>query len=172
MKGIGKDGRTLKAILEEHEKALQETGHVFGLEDLRLVTESPLKLELLHTRLRSAMVAGREQTRLISASPLVREVAELACALYTPDGYCVIQSTGIIIHMDLMGEVIKWMIKHDYEEDEEIGIREGDIFTSNDNRIVGMHAADFYDFVPIFYKGELVGWVGTVIMEILHYPIR
>ncbi|MFC1910979.1 hydantoinase B/oxoprolinase family protein, partial [Chloroflexota bacterium] len=76
-----------------------------------------------------------------------------------------IQSTGIIIHMDLMGEVIKWMIKHDYEDNEEIGIHEGDVFTSNDNRIVGMHAADFYDFVPIFWEGELVAWVGTVIME-------
>lgn len=165
MKGIGKDGKTLKAMLEENEKAHQETGHVFGLKELKLATENPLKLELFHTRLRSAMVAGREQARLISASPLVREVAELACAFYTPDGYCIIQSTGIIIHMDLMGEVIKWMIKHDYEQDEEIGIREGDIFTSNDNRIVGMHAADFYDFMPIFYEGELVGWVGTVIME-------
>jgi N-methylhydantoinase B/oxoprolinase/acetone carboxylase alpha subunit len=165
MKGIGREGKHLKELLEESEQKYQESGHFFGLKNLKLATENPMKLELLHTRLRAAMVGGREQVRQISASPLVREVAELAVALYTPEGYCIIQSTGIIIHMDLMGELIKWMVKHDYETDEQIGIREGDVFTSNDNRIVGMHSADFYDVIPIFWKGELIGWVGTVIME-------
>ncbi len=165
MKGIGREGKTLKQMLEESEEAFSKTGYLFGLKETELSTKDPLKLELFHTRLRAAMVAGREQVRQISASPLVREVAELAVALYTPEGYCIIQSTGIIIHMDLMGEVIKWMIKHDYETDEEVGIRDGDIFTCNDNRIVGMHAADFYDMMPIFWQEELVGWVGTVIME-------
>jgi acetone carboxylase, alpha subunit len=163
MKGIGFGGKNLKQMLEENEGAYRETGYYSGLRKLELATRDPLKLEVFHSRLRAAVVAGREQARMISASPLVREVGELAVAVYTPEGDCVIQSTGIIIHIKVMGEVIKWMIKHHYEE--EVGINEGDIFTSNDNMIAGLHSADFYDIVPIFWEGELVGWVATVIME-------
>jgi acetone carboxylase alpha subunit len=163
MKGIGLDKKTLKQMLVESEGAYQETGHYSGLQELELATSDPLKLEVFHSRLRSAVVAGREQARMISASPLVREVGELAVAVYTPEGDCCIQSTGIIIHIKVMGEVIKWMIRHNYEE--EAGINEGDIFTSNDNMIAGLHSADFYDIIPIFWEGELIGWVSTVIME-------
>jgi acetone carboxylase alpha subunit len=163
MKGIGLDGKTLKQMLDENERAYRETGHYGGLTDLELARNDPLRLEVFHSRLRSAVVSGREQARMISASPLVREVGELAVAVYTPEGDCVIQSTGIIIHIKVMGEVIKWMVRHDYQE--EVGINEGDIFTSNDNMIAGLHSADFYDIIPIFWEGELIGWAATVIME-------
>ena len=163
MKGIGLAGRTLRQMLDESEKAYQETGHYGGLEELELATSDPLKLELFHSRLRAAVVSGREQARMVSASPIVREIGELAVAVYTPEGDCIIQSTGIIIHIKVMGEVIKWMIRHNYET--EVEINEGDIFTSNDNMIAGLHSADFYDIIPIFWEGELIGWVATVIME-------
>lgn len=163
MKGIGKSGQTLMQMLEESEKAYRDTGRYGGLSELELAAGDPLKLEVFHSRLRSAVVSGREQARMISASPLVREVGELAVAVYTPEGDCCIQSTGIIIHIKVMGEVIKWMIRHSYEE--EVGINEGDIFTSNDNMIAGLHSADFYDIIPLFWEGKLIGWVSTVIME-------
>jgi len=163
MKGIGFGGKTLIEILEENERTYRETGRYCGIKELELATSDPLKLELLHSRLRAAMVSAREQVRMISASPIAREVAELAVAAYTPAGDCIIQSTGIIIHVDIMGEVIKWMIKHNYEE--EMEINEGDIFTCNDNMIAGLHPADVYDIIPVFWEGELVCWVGTVIME-------
>ena len=162
-KGIGWDGKTLKEMLGERQRLTKETGCYYGLKELELYESDPLKVETLHTRLRAAMVAGREQARLISASPLAREVAELACGLFTPEGDCILQSTGIIIHIPLMGQTVEWMIMHDYEED--IGINEGDIFTSNDNMVAGMHPPDVYDLIPIFYEGELLGWAITVIME-------
>ncbi len=99
---------------------------------------------------------------MVSASPQVREVAELAVALYTPEGDCVLQSTGIIIHIPLMGQVIQWMIKQNYEDE---GINDGDCYTSNDCAIAGMHSADIYDIQPIFHENKLIGWVGCVIME-------
>lgn len=162
-KGIGWGGKTLKEMLEEKERLYQETGCYYGLKDLPLTQEDPLKMEIFFSRLLATVIAGRETTRMISGSPFVREIAELAVALYTPDGDCILQSTGIVIHIPLIGQVVKWMIKQNYEDDP--GINEGDIFTSNDNQIAGMHVADVYDIIPIFYEGELVGWVGTVIME-------
>jgi acetone carboxylase alpha subunit len=162
-KGIGWGGKTLKEMLAEKEQLYRETGYYYGLKELPLMKEDPLKMEVFFSRLLATVVAGRETTRMITASPFVREVGELAVALYTPEGDCILQSTGIIIHIPLMGQVISWMIKENYEEDP--GINEGDIFTSNDNQIAGMHPLDIYDIIPIFYEGELVGWVGTVIME-------
>ncbi len=154
---------TLKKLLAESERVYQETGHYGGLEKLELVTENPVKIELFYSRFHAALIAGREQARMVTASAMVRDIGELAVAVYTVEGDCIAQSTGIIIHVDIMGQVIKWMIRHNYEE--EIGINEGDIFTCNDNMIAGLHPADVYDIIPLFWEGELIGWVGTVIME-------
>ncbi len=163
-KGIGIGGKPLKEMLAERDRLWHETGCYQGIKELYLEKKDALKLELLQTRLLGAVVAGRETTRMITASPLVREVGELAVALYTPEGDCILQSTGIVLHMPLIGQVIEWMIRQDYEEKE--GINEGDAFTCNDNSIAGMHPPDIYDIMPIHFEGKLIGWVGTVIMEI------
>ncbi|MDD5700844.1 MAG: hydantoinase B/oxoprolinase family protein [Dehalococcoidales bacterium] len=160
--GIGWGNRTLKEMLDEIEKLYQESGYYFGLKTLPHADQDPMKLELFHSRLLSAAIAGRETTRMISAAPQVREVAELAVALYTPEGDCILQSNGIIIHIPLMGQVIQWMIRQGYEDE---GISDGDCYTSNDCAIAGLHTADIYDIQPIFHQDKLVGWVGCVIME-------
>ncbi len=163
-KGIGKNGKTLKQMLEDTLNITKDTGDYAGINELTLKHSDPIKYELFHSRILSALITGRETTRMIAASPIVREVQELCIALYTPEGHCVATSTGIQVHIVPMGEVIQWMIKNDYENDP--GIKDGDLFTCNDNTIAGMHPADVYDFTPIFHYGELVGWVATVIMEI------
>jgi N-methylhydantoinase B/oxoprolinase/acetone carboxylase alpha subunit len=162
-KATGWGGKCLKEMLEERERLYQEAGCYYGLRELPLRKRDPLKLEVLASRLLAAVIAGRETTRMISASPLVRDVAELAVALYTPEGDCMIHSTGIVIHIPLMGQVVQWMIRQNYEDEE--GINEGDSFTCNDNFIAGMHTPDVYDIMPIFWEGQVVGWVGNVIME-------
>ncbi|OGW17427.1 MAG: hypothetical protein A3G93_03940 [Nitrospinae bacterium RIFCSPLOWO2_12_FULL_45_22] len=161
--GIAYNGKTIKELLEERDKRTAKSGYYYGLKELELYKGDPMKLELFFSRLLAATIAGRETTRMISGSPQIREVAELATGLYTAEGDCVLQSTGIIIHIPLMGEVIKWMINQDYEHEE--GIHDGDIITSNDNVIAGMHPPDVYDIIPIFYHEKLVGWAATVIME-------
>ena len=161
-KGTGYGGKSLKQMLADSERLYEETGFYYGLKNLPLAIEGPLRLEIFHERLLAAAIAGRETARMVSASPQVRETAELAVVLYTPEGDCVLQSTGLLIHIPIIGHVVRWMIKQNYEEE---GINDGDCFTSNDVAIAGMHTADVYDIQPIFWEGELIGWVGTVIME-------
>jgi acetone carboxylase alpha subunit len=161
---IGEGGKTLKQMLEETARITEETGCYGGIIELKSKEGDPIKYELLHSRILSSLIAGRETTRMIAASPIVREVQELCIALYTPEGHAIATSTGIQVHIVPMGEVIQWMIRNDYEEDP--GIQEGDLFCCNDNTIAGMHPADVYDITPIFYNEELVGWTATVIMEI------
>ncbi len=162
-KGIGENGKTLRQMAEDNERLYRETGYYAGITEPHLLKDDPIKGELFHSRIMASLIAGRETTKMVSGSPFVREVAELCLGLYTPEGDNIAQSTGIQIHIKLMGDNIKWMIEKNYEE--EVGINDGDFFIANDPVISGMHAADVYDILPIFWEGELVGWVVTVIME-------
>ncbi|MFC1944932.1 hydantoinase B/oxoprolinase family protein, partial [Chloroflexota bacterium] len=161
--GIGEGGRALKQVLEDSERLWQETGFYYGLEELEQSTGDPLKLELFHSRLLAALMAGRETTMMIAASALVRELGELCCGLYTAEGHSICQSTGITAHIPVMGRVVDWMIRQGYED--EVGIEEGDLFCSNEMLIAGFHPPDIYDLTPIFWEGELVAWAITCIME-------
>ncbi len=162
-KGLGENGKTLKQMMDENDRLYRETGCYAGVTDLQVLSRDPIKAELFHSRILSSLISGRETCRMVSGSPFVREVAELCVGLYTPDGDNIAQSTGIQVHIKLMGDNIKWMINKNYEE--EVGINDGDFFIANDPVISGMHAADVYDILPVFHKGELVAWVCTVIME-------
>lgn len=162
-KGLGDGGKTLKQMLEENRRLYTETGCYAGITDPHVLRDDPVKAELLHSRLMSSLISGRETTKMISGSPFVGEVAELCIGLYTPEGDNIIQSTGIQVHIRLMGDNITWMVENDYEED--VGIEDGDLFLANDPVIAGIHAPDLYDILPIFFEGELIAWVCTVIME-------
>ncbi len=162
-KGLGDGGRTLKQILDDNRRLYEETGCYAGITEPHLLEEDPIKSELFHSRIMSALIAGRETCRMVSGSPFVREVAELCLGLYTPEGDNIAQSTGIQVHIKLMGDNIQWMVEKNYEE--EVGINDGDFFIANEPVISGMHAADVYDMLPVFYEGELIAWVCTVIME-------
>src|SRR5690625_2405502 len=155
---------TLKEKLLESDRLLKETGHYAGIADLTSRAEDPLRYESLHTKLRSIAVEAREMARRISASPGVREVGEMVVALYTPEGDAISLSTGIMVHVHTMSRFIKWMIQNGYEEDP--GIRPGDIFANNDAFIGTVHVPDVIDVMPIYYEGELVGWVGAVAHEL------
>ena len=152
-------------MLEENEKTVPaRPGAINGITDPHLLADDPIKGELFHSRIMASLIAGRETTRMVSGSPLRPGGGRALClGLYTPEGDNIAQSTGIQIHIKLMGDNIRWMIDKNYEE--EVGINDGDFFIANEPVIGNMHAADVYDILPIFWEEEVVGWVVTVIME-------
>lgn len=164
--GIGWEDKTLQEMLLESEELFKNTGCCYGLERLSLKEGDPLKFERLFSRMRGSIVAARETALRISASPIVRELGELCFTLYSPEGDSLVLSTGIIVHVHTMSEAIKWMIRNNYEK--EVIIKEGDIFTNNDALIGDAHTSDVQTIIPIFYKAELIAWVGGVthVMEI------
>ncbi|MEM2618357.1 MAG: hydantoinase B/oxoprolinase family protein [Candidatus Hadarchaeales archaeon] len=164
-KGIGWGGKTLLEMLEESEKKFEETGSYYGLNGkLMLFEKDPFLWMQTFSMLRGALVTARETAMHISASPIVRSIGELAFVLYTPEGDSIAHSTGILVHVHTMSETIKFMIRNDYESDP--GIEEGDIFACNDPSIGNVHTTDVHTIIPIFYKGELVSWVGGVTHEV------
>jgi acetone carboxylase alpha subunit len=126
--------------------------------DLALKEQDPIKWEVLYTRLAGLVQNSKETAKMISASPVVREMGECIFALFTKEGDSVALSDGLLIHIASMGAAIKWMLKNDYEEIDKI--REGDIFFNNDPYIGGAHSPDQLLVTPIFREGECIGWAG------------
>jgi len=148
--------KSLKERMAESDALWNETGHYHGIRELRLKEKDLIRYELFHSRLLSTVIAAREVAKQISSSVMTREEGELSFALYTPEGDSVVFSTGIMVHIGVMGNFIKWMIANDWEADP--GVAEGDHFANNDVLISAVHVPDLYFATPILYEGEIIGW--------------
>lgn len=157
---IGWEGKTLKQMRKEMDEISRTSGHYAGLETLPFKESNPIRYEKIFAKLRGGVVHARETAKKVAASPIVEQEGELCFTLYTPEADSVVTSTGIIIHVGTMGAAIKYMINNDYEENP--GIADGDIFCNNDCQIGNVHPCDIHTIVPIFWEGELIGWVGGV----------
>lgn len=163
-KPIGWNGKTLKEMIEESERLLEEKTSYYGIENLNLKEEDPFKYERAYASLRGALVSARETALHVAASPIVTEIGELCFALYTPEGDSIAVSTGIMVHVHTMSEGIKFMIREGYEENPTIN--QGDIFLNNDPQCGNVHSTDVQTLIPIFWEEELIGWAGGVTHQI------
>ncbi|HYG06475.1 MAG TPA: hydantoinase B/oxoprolinase family protein [Stenotrophomonas sp.] len=159
-RGLVRGGETLKQHRDRVLAATRASGHYAGLEQMALRDGDPILYNKLFSRLRAGVVDARETAKKIAASPIVEQEGELCFTLYNAAGDSLLTSTGIIIHVGTMGAAIKYMIENDWERNP--GIADRDIFCNNDCLIGNVHPCDIHTIVPIFWEGELVGWVGGV----------
>lgn len=159
-RGIVRGGETLKEHRDRLMTATKATGHYAGLKRLELRESEPILYNKLFSRLRAGVVDARETAKKIAASPIVEQEGELCFTLYNAAGDSLLTSTGIIIHVGTMGAAIKYMIENNWEANP--GVHDRDIFCNNDSLIGNVHPCDIHTIVPIFWEGELIGWVGGV----------
>lgn len=159
-RGVVRGGETLKEHRDRLMAATKATGHYAGLKTLELREKEPILYNKLFSRLRAGVVDARETAKKIAASPIVEQEGELCFTLYNAAGDSLLTSTGIIIHVGTMGAAIKYMIENNWEANP--GVRDKDIFCNNDSLIGNVHPCDIHTIVPIFWEGELIGWVGGV----------
>jgi acetone carboxylase alpha subunit len=159
-RGIVRGGETLKEHRDRLMTATKATGHYAGLKKLELRESEPILYNKLFSRLRAGVVDARETAKKIAASPIVEQEGELCFTLYNAAGDSLLTSTGIIIHVGTMGAAIKYMIENNWEANP--GVHDRDIFCNNDSLIGNVHPCDIHTIVPIFWEGELIGWVGGV----------
>lgn len=62
-KGIGDGGRTLKQVLDENRGLYEETGCYAGIIEPHVLRDDPIKAELFHSRIMSALISGRRPAR-------------------------------------------------------------------------------------------------------------
>lgn len=151
-----KTEKSLKEQLLAEERLFQETGHMYGLKELKLKEQAPVTYEIVYDNLLAGAAAAFRTAAGISFSPFMREAADAIFALMTPTGDVVFTSIGVVAHTLLPGESIKWAIREGVEEDP--GIEPGDIFEQNSPMIATVHVNDVHDIIPIFWEGELVAW--------------
>jgi len=154
--GICYQEKTLKEAVDEKERLFKDTGYAYGLEELDLVESDPAKFMRFQMRLVAACINAREMAKLISANPMSLVQGELLFLLATPEGDVVSASYGLAGHIQSFPFMVRSVADLGFEDDP--GINVGDVFFNNDTLYGAPHNADCYNFVPIFYDGQLVGW--------------
>jgi len=154
--GICYQGKTLKEATQEREQLFKETGCAYGLEKLELVESDPAKFMRFQMRLVAACINAREMAKLISANPMSLIQGELLFMLANPEGDVVSASYGLAGHVQAFPFMVRGIADLSFEDDP--GINAGDVFFNNDALYGAPHNADCYNYVPILYKDELIGW--------------
>lgn len=84
-------------------------------------------------------------------------VGDLSAAILTSRGDIAAVSSGVLIHAVLNHGFIKYIMKY-FTSDPTVGMKEGDIFLSNEALAGLVHPWDVFASMPIFFKGELIAW--------------
>jgi N-methylhydantoinase B/oxoprolinase/acetone carboxylase alpha subunit len=79
-------------------------------------------------------------------------------AVFTAKGDMGNASCGTFLHAIIQPAIIKFIIKN-YSKSP--GIKDGDIWFTNDALYGGIHNPDMVIVMPVFFKGELIGWTGA-----------
>lgn len=110
----------------------------------------------------SALVATTgemsESLRRSSYSPIIREMLDFSCAIFTPEGDMAAQWETIPALLGAMPIALRALI----EDNPPSELREGDVFVTNDPYRGGTHTPDIHIFAPVFHAGQLVAWTGTL----------
>ncbi|BBY28492.1 hydantoinase B/oxoprolinase family protein [Mycolicibacterium sediminis] len=91
-----------------------------------------------------------------SYSPIIRDMDDFSCAVFTADGELVAQADYIPAQLGAMSLVVKAII-----ERWRARIGDGDAFISNHPYLGAMHLPDVNVITPVFVAGVLVAWAGT-----------
>ncbi|HJY87725.1 MAG TPA: hydantoinase B/oxoprolinase family protein [Candidatus Acidoferrales bacterium] len=81
-------------------------------------------------------------------------------AIFTASGDLVNAACGTYLHAIIQPIIVKFVLKH-YKENP--GIREGDIWYTNDALYGGIHNPDQVALMPIFYRGKLLAWASAAL---------
>jgi N-methylhydantoinase B len=118
-----------------------------------------LTYEVVKHKIWQILAEGRSAMELVSGSPVVCEAKEAMYALYDEKGDTVASSAGILLHVLGSENLIKRIIELYSEEP---GIYDGDVFFFNDPYIGGNHVPDQACIAPLFFEGNLMGWLAAL----------
>jgi N-methylhydantoinase B len=118
----------------------------------------PITMQVI--RYRMEQIADEMGYTLVrtSRSTIIKEIMDITCAVFDEDGKTIAQAhhapmllTGFEITMQYILARFKQSDWH-----------EGDVLISNDPYLGGQHIMDLQTFAPVFHRGRLVGFVGSI----------
>ena len=117
----------------------------------------PVTFEVLNHRLLSITEEMGIQYMRCSGSNVLITGNDAASAIMQPDGGLVSVGPYIVTQ----GNVLPLIVNSTQRLIPKNEICDGDIFICNDPYLGAIHAPDFATVAPIFYKNELVAWIGA-----------
>jgi len=120
-------------------------------------TIDPITMEILasgfhHIAEEMAVVEYRA-----SYSPIIREMLDFNCGLFTGDGRMVANSEQIPAQLGLMQFALE-AAREKWGED----IAEGDAVLTNHPYMGGTHTPDLQVFTPLYRDGRIIAWAGSI----------
>ena len=93
-----------------------------------------------------------------SRSTVIKEIMDITCAIFDGRGNTIAQAHHAPMLLTAFEITMRELVKRFKPED----LKEGDIIITNDPYMGGQHIMDIITFAPVFFQGELVGFVGSV----------
>ena len=116
----------------------------------------PVTFEVVSSALHSAAEEMGAVLKRSSYSPIIRDMDDFSCALFTADGDLFAQADYIPAQLGAMSLVVKSVLREWGD-----AIADGDVFMCNHPYRGAMHLPDINVLAPIFVDGELIAWTGT-----------
>lgn len=98
----------------------------------------------------------------ISGSPVAMYAFDLNSSIFTEDGEFVYYGPYQLYMSGVSDVQVKWTLEH---RSGNPGIREGDMFLSNDPWVGAAHQMDVTLMCPVFWQGELFCWITNVLHQ-------
>lgn len=117
----------------------------------------PITVAVIGTSLRATAWEMSAALQRSAHSPIIREMLDYSCAVFTAAGEMVAQDELIPAFLGAMASTMPYVIEEAGSEP-----HEGDAFMANDPYRGGTHTPDIQVFVPILHEGVLVGWCGNI----------
>jgi N-methylhydantoinase B len=121
------------------------------------MTADPVTTAVISSALRAAAWEMSEALRRSSHSPIIREMLDYSCGVFTAAGETVAQDDLIPAFLGTMASTIPYVIEAAGEEP-----RAGDAWMTNDPYRGGTHTPDIQIFVPVLHEGRLIAWCGNI----------
>jgi N-methylhydantoinase B/oxoprolinase/acetone carboxylase alpha subunit len=100
---------------------------------------------------------GKEVMTKMGISSMLHS-GDTLVAVYTAAGDLVSAVLGTYLHA-VTGQVPIKFILEEFADDPSVGVREGDVYYTNEALYGGIHNPDQFAIMPVFHAGELIAWV-------------
>jgi N-methylhydantoinase B len=124
------------------------------------VSLDPVTFQIIRHRLLLVIEEAIIALENVSGSPITNEGHDLMVSLYRRDGGLMVGGVGFMHHLTSASQAVKHIIAG-FQDDP--GIFEGDVFFLNDSYTAALHPPDVYLISPIFFDGELTGFVANFV---------
>ncbi|MGI9195994.1 MAG: hydantoinase B/oxoprolinase family protein [Candidatus Nanopelagicales bacterium] len=116
----------------------------------------PVTFEVVSSALHSAAEEMGAVLKRSSYSPIIRDMDDFSCALFTAEGDLVAQADYIPAQLGAMSLVVRSTLRHWGH-----ALSDGDVFLCNHPYQGAMHLPDVNVLAPVFLDGTLIAWTGT-----------